>query len=330
MDLDELYRLLRGSHVQAVGIVSTLRDPILVLDHDLCVLSASPGYYRAFQTTRDETIGVAFKALGNGQWDVPELHLLLEQVIPKSASVFDYEVRTDFPNLGARVMLVSAQRLQHPDSGQRILMLSIIDDTERSRSDERKDILIGELDHRLKNLQAAIFALASQTKTAGRSAEEYRTDLLGRLEAYNRALAASREGGASTLAELMEVIIGPYRGGVSAVSLSTETEIMLSPTQLMPLGMILHELATNALKYGALSVPSGHLAVSGRQKATPDGSSEIVLHWEEHGGPPVTPPLKAGFGTRLILFSAEHELNGRATLTYDPQGFVAELEFPHP
>ncbi len=330
MDLDELYRLLRGSHLQAVGIVSTLRDPILVLDHDLCVLSASPGYYRDFQTTRDETIGVAFKALGNGQWDIPDLHLLLEQVIPKSASVFDYEVRTEFPNLGARVMLVSAQRLQHPDSGQRILMLSIIDATERSQADERKDILIGELDHRLKNVQAAVFALASHTKTVGRSAEEYRTDLLGRLEAYSRALAASREGGSSTLAELMKVILEPYRGGVSEVSLSTEVEIMLSPSHLMPLGMILHELATNALKYGALSAPNGHLAVSGRQIAKPDGSSEIILQWAESGGPEVTPPAKTGFGTRLILFSAEHDLNGRATLTYNPQGFVAKLEFPYP
>lgn len=114
MDLDELYRVLRGSHVQAVSIVNTLRDPLVVLDDDFRVLSASPAFYRTFSTNRDETIGTAFADLGNGQWNIPDLTFLLEQVIPKATSVVDYEVRAAFPHLGSRTMLVSAQRLSHP------------------------------------------------------------------------------------------------------------------------------------------------------------------------------------------------------------------------
>jgi PAS domain-containing protein len=78
MDLDELYRVLRGSHVQAVGIVNTLRDPLVVLDDGFRVLSASPAFYDTFSTSRDETIGKAFADLGDGQWNIPELRLLMD------------------------------------------------------------------------------------------------------------------------------------------------------------------------------------------------------------------------------------------------------------
>ena len=99
-DLDELYRLLRGSHLRAAGIIETIRDPLLVLGPDLCVLSANHAYYRTFETDRDNTIGVPFTELGSGEWNNEELHALFQNVIPKSASVFDYEVMADFPVVG--------------------------------------------------------------------------------------------------------------------------------------------------------------------------------------------------------------------------------------
>ena len=192
MDLDELYRLLRGSHVQAVGIVNTLRDPLLVLDSDLIVVSANPAFYRAFQANSDDTVDVPFLELDNGQWNIPELRLLLEQVIPKAAAIVDYEVQAEFPRVGFRTMLVSAQRLQHPDHSKRILMVSIVDATERRKVEDEKDILIGELDHRIKNLLAVTRALAAQTRVTDRSASEYRSDLLGRFDALARSFGLAR------------------------------------------------------------------------------------------------------------------------------------------
>jgi two-component sensor histidine kinase len=298
VDLDELYRLLRGSHVQAVGIVNTLRDPLLVLDSDLTVISANPAFYRTFQTSRDDTVGVPLVDLGNGQWNIPELRVLLDEVIPKSASVLDYEVRTEFPGMGFRTMLVSAQRLQHPENGKRILLLSIMDATERRQAEDEKDILIGELDHRIKNLLAVTHALASQTEAAGRSGEEYRDDFLGRFEALTRALEVSRRGSSATLPNLVQAVMEPYRNGASTLTLATEPAISLLPKQAMSLGMILHELATNALKYGALSVPEGRLSISWSEASSQEGSAELHLRWEESGGPRVSPPEETGFGIR--------------------------------
>ncbi|MCZ0964087.1 HWE histidine kinase domain-containing protein [Paracoccus benzoatiresistens] len=209
MDLDELYRLLRGSHVQAVGIVNTLRDPLLVLDDDFRVLSANPAFYGTFSTSRDETIGTALADLGNGQWDIPELRLLLEQVIPKSTSVIDYEVRAEFPHIGQRTMLVSAQRLSHPDSGQRILLLTIVDATEKRKADDDKDILIGELGHRIKNLLAVTRAIARRTEVEGRSAEAYRDDFLGRFDALARSLAVSTQETEADLSQLVRAVMEP-------------------------------------------------------------------------------------------------------------------------
>ncbi|WP_347140684.1 HWE histidine kinase domain-containing protein [Paracoccus sp. SSK6] len=190
MDLDELYRVLRGSHVQAVSIVNTLRDPLVVLDDAFRVLTANPAFYGTFSTSRDETIGTALADLGDGQWNILELRLLLEQVIPRSTSVIDYEVRATFPQIGPRTMLVSAQRLSHPDNGKRILLLTIVDATEKRQADAEKDILIGELNHRIKNLMAVTRAIARRTAVEGRSAGEYRDDFLGRFDALGRSLAA--------------------------------------------------------------------------------------------------------------------------------------------
>lgn len=328
MDLDELYRLLRGSHVQAVGVVNTLRDPLLVLDGNLTILSANPAFYHIFETSSDDTLGVPFLELDNGQWDIPELRILLENVIPKSAAIVDYEVQAEFPRVGLRTMLVSAQRLQHPEQGRRILMLTILDATMQREADDKKDILIGELDHRIKNLVTVMQALAAQTEVTGRSAEEYRADLMGRFEALGRSLGVSRGGASATLPDLVRAVMEPYQEGTSTLSLATEPAIVLPRKQAMSLGMILHELTTNALKYGALSVPEGQLSVSWSEAFAQDGRPEIHLRWEESGGPTVSPPGETGFGTQMIRFATEYDLKGSASLHYRPEGFLAELIFP--
>lgn len=328
LDLDELYRLLRGSHIRATGIVDTIRDPLLVLDSNLCVISANPAFYRTFEADRDDTVGVSFTALGNGQWDIEELRLLLESVIPKSTSVFDYEVRATFPNVGPRTMLVSAQRLEHPDSRQRILLISIVDATIRRKKDDEKDILIGEFDHRIKNLLSVVQALARQTRADERTAEEFRDDLLNRLTALGQSLEVSARKNEGGLEDLVCRVLEPYQDGTSRITVGDGPKVVLTPSETMSLGMILHELATNALKYGALSQHDGDVEITWALDRDDERNPIVRLWWRETNGPMVTPPTAKGFGTRMITYCTEQELGGTAELRYPPEGFTAELTFP--
>ncbi|MCZ4092515.1 HWE histidine kinase domain-containing protein [Sinorhizobium psoraleae] len=218
MTLEDLYRLLRNGHVQAQGIVDTVPDPLLVLDQNLCVQSASRAFFTTFKVSRAETIGQHIYELGNGQWDIPELRRLLEEVIPKSTAVVDYEVEQDFPSIGPRTMLVSAHRLFHPDNNSRTLLLSIVDATERRQREAEKDVLLGELRHRMKNLLALVQAMARQTTAADRSGEEYRDAFMGQFNALVQAHdAAYAQEGEADLQQVLRQTLEPYSEGPTGV-----------------------------------------------------------------------------------------------------------------
>ena len=326
MNLEDLYRLLRGAHVQAQGIVDTVPLPLLVLDRDLCVLSASRAFFQTFKAGRDETIGRHLYELGEGQWDIPELRHLLENVIPKSAAVLDYEVAHDFPSLGRRTMLLTARKLFHSDGTGTTLLLTIEDATERRRHDEEQDLLLGELRHRVKNLLTLVQALARQTEAAGRTGEAYRDDFLGRFDALVRAHDLSTFG--QTVGDLRELVgrtLAPYAVDPAAVTVEPGPAVALPPARVLPLGLILHELATNAVKHGAFSAPGGRVRVGWEVEEEADGGRRLRLRWEERGGPRVAPPTSRGFGTRFIEFAAARELGGKAELIFSPEGLKAEI-----
>ena len=327
LDLEDLYRLLRGSHVRAQGIVDTVQYPLLVLDRELRIESANRAFFRTFQVGRDETLGRPLYELGDGQWDIPDLRRLLEEVIPKTAAVFDYEVRHTFPGVGLRTMLLSARRLFHPDNTSVTLLLSIEDATERRRREEETDVLLGELQRRTRNLLGMVHALARQTEIKGRSVEEYRDAFIGRLEALVRAHdLTTQDGSGVDLAELAQLTLEPYTTEPGNMSIEVGEPVELMRTQVLPLGMILHELAANALKYGALSVPSGNVRVAWTVDLV-DGLRHLRLHWQEEGGPGVSEPTVRGFGTRLIERAVMRDLGGRRELVFAPDGLKAEITF---
>ena len=328
MDLDELYRLLRLAHVQAQGVADTVRDPLLVLDSNLCVLSANPAFYRTFAVDRDETIGQPVYKLGSGQWNIEELRYLLEDVIPKSASVIDFEVCAEFPDIGPRTMLVSAQRLSRPDNQSRVLLLTIVDATQRRRREGEKDLLIGELQHRMRNLLALAQALARQTEAKGRSGEEYRDAFLGRFEALVGSLDVSVSDQTADLSELARRTLEPYTGYGAAIEVEESPAVPLKAEQVLAIGMILHELATNAVKHGALSAPGGCVRVDWKVDSEGEGDPRVCLRWQETGGPKVSPPTRRGFGTRLIEYAAARDLGGGVELDYAPEGLTVEMNFP--
>ncbi|RVH48468.1 sensor histidine kinase [Sinorhizobium meliloti] len=327
MNLEELYRVLRNGHVQAQGIFDTVPDPLLILDENLCVQSANRAFFAAFNVGRDETIGQHLYELGDQQWDIPELRRLLEEVIPKSTAVVDYEVEHEFPGLGRRTMLVSAHRLFHPDNNSRTLLLSIVDATKRREREAENEVLLGELRHRVKNLLALVQAMARQTSTKGRSAEEYRDSFLGRFNALIQANdAAFSESAGADLKELIERTLEPYKTSRAGVLVEPGPPVPLASGQVMSLSLILHELATNAIKYGALSGATGQVRV--RWEIEHASAPHLRLVWRESGGPPVPPPTSPGFGTKLIKFAATRELGGRLELNYASTGLQVEIVAP--
>jgi two-component sensor histidine kinase len=326
MNMEDLYRILRSSHVQAQGIVDTVSEPLLVLDAGLCIQSASRSFFETFNVERDETIGRPLYELGNGQWDIPDLRLLLLQVIPKSAPVINFKVEHDFPDLGRRTMLLTARTLHHPDNGSHSMLLSIEDATERTHRDTVKDMLVGELRHRMKNLLAVARSIARQTTTEGRSAEEYRDAFLGRfsalVDAEELAFADQDETG---LKAVVDRIFAPYSPNPQAVVIQPGADIELAPRTIMSLSLVLHELATNAAKYGALSVPDGQVRVSWQ---IDEGNSELRLQWVESGGPLVAPPATTSYGTELIQSVTTYSLGGRVEQLYAASGLEAEIVIP--
>jgi len=326
MKTEDIDRLLRTGHVRVQGIVDPLADPMLVLDEQLRVQGASRAFLDLFRVDRDQIVGRVISELGDGAWDIPELGLLLRQVIPKSTAVIDFEVEHDFRDLGRRVMLLTARKLHHADGRSQSMLLVVVDATERVREQAAKDLLLGEMHHRMKNLFAVTKALARQIPTEGLSADEYRDAFLGRFGALAEAeqVAFAQKDGAG-LATLIDRILAPYGRETGTVTIEPGPAVDLSAKTISTLGLVLHELATNAAKHGALSVADGHVHVRWHLAET---GRDLVIEWREENGPRVTPPGGSGYGTRLIEDAIGYSLGGALDRTYAPEGLEARITIP--
>jgi PAS domain S-box-containing protein len=202
------------------------------------------------------------------------------------------------------------------------------DITERLKADEQRGLLIHELNHRVKNTLATVQSLAMQTMRNTERSADARELFESRLTALSRAhdvlTVESWEG--AELRQVASRALEPFASKDGRVSIDGPN-VWLTPKQALALSMTLHELATNATKYGALSNDAGTVQVSW-VVATLDGSGELELTWTEQGGPPVSPPTRKGFGTRLIQRNLAHDLGGDATIDYRPQGVVSVIRSP--
>lgn len=126
--------------INAIEIFDTIKQSLMVLDKDLKVVMANASFYKTFQVTRDNTEGVQIYAIGNGQWNINKLRLLLEKIIPQSKAVDDYEVIHDFEHIGQKVMLLNAREILRQDNRQEVILLAIEDITySKQLEQETKD-----------------------------------------------------------------------------------------------------------------------------------------------------------------------------------------------
>ncbi len=203
------------------------------------------------------------------------------------------------------------------------------DVTERRRTAQRQTMLVGELNHRVKNALAIVQSLvqASLRQATSKSAQAMAQTLAERLQALHRAhdlLLESQWSGAS-LKAMVERELDPYRREDGPKIVVKGPDVLLPPQCTSILAMTLHELATNAVKYGALSQSAGQLGVSWKTAR----GNRLLLVWEERGTPPVPPKVgRSGFGTQLIEKGIRHNLGGETKVDFRPVGLYVELNVP--
>ena len=135
-EVKRLEEVVQEVKAYAETILETVREPLVVLDGDLRVVSANRSFYQTFQASPEETEGHLIYELGNHQWDIPRLRVLLEEMLPKDTQVEDFEVDHEFPTIGRRAMLLNAHRISRNDEGTPLILLALEDITERRRAEE--------------------------------------------------------------------------------------------------------------------------------------------------------------------------------------------------
>jgi PAS domain S-box-containing protein len=198
------------------------------------------------------------------------------------------------------------------------------DVTERKASEEKQTLLAREVDHRAKNALALVQSILRLTQAD--TLPQYTATVEGRIRALSRAhtiLSQSRWQGAS-LRGLIDEELAPFKLGGNTIDIQGP-DVVLSPTSAQTIALALHELATNAAKYGALSVPQGHLKLNWSLE-----DRLVKFDWRESGGPETAAPNRKGFGTRIIVASIEQQLGGKVLLNWHREGLFCGFAIPLP
>jgi len=205
-------------------------------------------------------------------------------------------------------------------------VLIVRDITERLESQRNQQLLFDELNHRVKNMLAVVQAIAGQS-LKGPEYAEVRTALSGRLQALAAAqnLLTNGQGIAASMREIVAAATGSF-GGAERIRLAGP-DLPVAPRLATALSMALHELGTNAMKYGALSVDKGWVEIEWSEVAGNDGPA-LTLCWRETGGPPVVTPARRGFGSRMIEKLLTAETGAQSRIEFAATGLVAQLTAP--
>ena len=333
------FAAIAHGHDLAEAIVDAIREPLLVLDPDLRVIAASRSFYRTFAVTPGKTEGQLVFDLGDGQWNIPKLRALLEDIIPKRRTVESYEVEHEFQEIGRRVMLLNARRVFNEDGSAAAILLAIEDVTRRREADREKDellqqkeILLQEMQHRVSNsLQIIASILLLKARTV--QSEEIRLHLR---DAHQRVISVAtvqQQLHASGLNERIE--IGPYLSKLCdslagsmvgerrplSIKVQASTGGAVS-SDAVSFGLIVTELVINALKHGFHRQDAGEILVSydlqnssWRLSVSDNGSGAQ----EESGEAP-----HAGLGTSIVEALA-HQLNATVSKTSGPEGTTVTI-----
>lgn len=211
--------------------------------------------------------------------------------------------------------------------------VSLVDQSRHHAAQDHAQMLIDELNHRVKNTLATVQAIVTQAVRNHSEPSIVRESIESRIGALSRShdLLSQEKWGSAGLRDLITIALEPL-GVVNGRSERFEIEgenFRLSPKASLALGIGFHELATNAVKYGAFLNEAGSISIIWSMESKSDGRW-LCLHWREKDGPPVVAPSRRGFGSRVIEQGLSHELGGKVTLDYRAEGIVCTIYIPAP
>jgi two-component system CheB/CheR fusion protein len=230
---------------------------------------------------------------------------------------------------GTAHYLLRIQPYRTPDSAVNGSLVTFVDVTQIVEVEQHQRLLVDELNHRVKNMLTVVISLATQTLRRAGTLEEFSGVFLGRVHALTAAYSLlSRESwSAVQLDQIVAEELRPFMASDRTNVVIKGPPVFLHPRGALALGMAVHELATNAAKFGALSVPEGDVAVTWTVEHTKAGE-HFLLDWIEQNGPPVKEPAKRGFGSMLIERALGYDLSGKATLEFLCEGVRATVRAP--
>lgn len=315
---------LRDSERRHRLIFEQANDIMFTADLDQTITAANPASVAALGLSRDEVVGRSIADFV-GADDFARSSAMLRRKLAEGGTT-QYEVDVHAPGSG-RLRWEINSTLAIDQDGKAIGLHAIARDvTARRAFEERQQLLIDELNHRVKNTLALVQGLALQSFRPDKSPDEARAAFQRRLATLAAAhdLLTREKWEGATLDTLVTDATRPYADAPGRIAAGGPA-VRLNPKAAVSLALALHELVTNAAKYGALSVAEGRVAILW---AAVDG--RLRLSWAESGGPAVAAPERRGFGLRMIERALSNDLAGSVALAFDPAGFGCTIDAPMP
>lgn len=314
-DLDDNHASLRQNRLYE-AILSATPDLVYVFGLDHRFTYANAALLSMWGKTWDEAIGKTCLELGYEPWHAEMHDREIDEVVARGLPVRG-EVPFSGTN-GTRFYDYIFVPVFDLNGHIEAVAGTTRDVTDRRALDARKELFIGELQHRVKNTLAVVRAIAQQSFGRSPTFQDFST----RVVALGKGLdiLVQQSWATAPLRELIETVLSAHRaGGCGRIALDGP-DMAVRPRSVVALSLALNELATNAMKYGALSNAKGKVDISWRT----DGG-QFVLVWSESGGPPVAAPDLKGFGSRLIEQNLGQEIGGSAVVDYAPEGVVCRI-----
>jgi chemotaxis protein methyltransferase CheR len=326
--------------VDPLDIVETVREGLLVLDSNLTIRFANHAFCDKFSVAPEHTVGRKLYELGNGQWNIPELRSLIENVLSRRATIEAFEVDRVFPSIGRRVMVLNARKIHRADKHKQQMLLAIEDVTEQRRTEhehaavhERIAVLLQELGHRIKNSLQIIVSMVSLEARNHKSGEgkaalervSHRIAALGRLYSMLGETNSVEEVDAASYLEALcrDLIESVQKENGTSIALKTDIESEPLPVdRAIPLGLIVNELVTNAVKYAFPSETRGTVLVT--LKRIP-GELRLTVADDGKGVDPRR--ADSGIGSRLVEIFAR-QLGGQVERESGNKGTIVCLTLP--